>query len=161
MKQIDSWLSISAPGCKRIIADPQYLESLKRPNVNIKWDAIEAIVEDGIKLKTGVFIPLDVIIFGTGYALVCIHSHGSWFFFWQFIVLKASASLNVQGSSGNTLIEYFESKGGAQAYLGSCYPGFPNLFTLLGELLIFLELVGQFDDDWRFKDPMLQLDMRL
>ena len=82
-------------------------------------------------------------------------------FFWQFIVLKASASLNVQGSSGNTLIEYFESKGGAQAYLGSCYPGFPNLFTLLGELLIFLELVGQFDDDWRFKDPMLQLDMRL
>lgn len=66
-------LQLSAPGCKRIIVDPQYLESLKRPNVNLKWDAIEAIVEDGIKLKTGVFIPLDVIIFGTGYSLVCIH----------------------------------------------------------------------------------------
>jgi cation diffusion facilitator CzcD-associated flavoprotein CzcO len=64
---------LSAPGCKRIIADPQYLQSLKRPNVNLKWDAIEAVVEDGIKLKTGVFIPLDVIIFGTGFALVCIH----------------------------------------------------------------------------------------
>jgi len=54
-----------------------------------------------------------VIIFGTGYSL-------------------ESASLNVQGSSGNTIFEYYESKGGAQAYLGSCIPGFPNLFTLLG-----------------------------
>ena len=73
------WLQLSAPGCKRIIVDPQYLESLNRPNVSLKWDAIEAIVEDGIKLKTGVFIPLDVIIFGTGYSLVCIHmNHEPW-----------------------------------------------------------------------------------
>ena len=122
--------------------DPQYLDSLNRPNVSLKWDAIEAIVEDGIKLKTGVFIPLDVIIFATGYSLVCIHMNHEFLalnFCSSFI--KESPSLNVQGSSGNTLLEYFESKGGAQAYLGSCFPGFPNLFTLLGKLLI-LELVG-------------------
>ncbi|KAF8798180.1 FAD/NAD(P)-binding domain-containing protein [Phlegmacium glaucopus] len=105
-----------APGCKRIIVDPQYLDSLNRPNVRLQWDAIETIVEDGIKLKTGVVIPLDVIIFGTGYS----------------VFTKDPGSLNVQGSSGNTISEYFESKGGPQAYLGSCIPGFPNLFTLLG-----------------------------
>lgn len=131
------WL-LSAPGCKRIIVDPQYLDTLNRPNVSLKWDAIETIVEDGIKLKTGVVIPLDVIIFGTGYSIVChfiqmnhesLATHYSWF-------IKESASLNVQGSSGNTIGEYYESKGGPQAYLGSCIPGFPNLFTVLGKLLI-------------------------
>lgn len=30
--------------------------------------------------------------------------------------------------------EYFASQGGPTAYLGSCMPGFPNLFTLLGRL---------------------------
>lgn len=130
------WLQL-APGCKRIIADPQYLKSLNRPNVSLKWDAIEAIVEDGIKLKTGAFVPLDVIIFGTGYSLVCIHMNHEFLAIHCSSFTKASTSFNVQGSSGDTLLEYFESKGGAQAYLGSCYPGFPNLFTLLGKLFNF------------------------
>lgn len=59
-----------APGCKRIIVDPAYLKSLNQPNVNLKWDAIEGIMEDGIKLKTGEVVPLDIIIFGTGYSMV-------------------------------------------------------------------------------------------
>jgi cation diffusion facilitator CzcD-associated flavoprotein CzcO len=46
------------------------LESLNKPNVNLEWDAIETIVEDGIKLKTGEIVPLDVIIFATGYSVV-------------------------------------------------------------------------------------------
>jgi cation diffusion facilitator CzcD-associated flavoprotein CzcO len=110
---------------------------LHRPNVSLEWDAIEAIVKDGIKLKTGVFIPLDVIIFGTGYSLVCIHMNREFLAIHHSSFVKELASLNVQGSNGNTILEYFESKGGAQAYLGSCFPGFPNLFTLLGKLLIF------------------------
>lgn len=50
--------------------DPDYLESLNRPNVDISWDAIDSIEEDGIRLKTGEFMELDVIIFATGYSLV-------------------------------------------------------------------------------------------
>ena len=50
--------------------DAGYLDCLHRPNVHPKWDAIESIVTDGIKLKTGEVIPLDVIIFSTGYSLV-------------------------------------------------------------------------------------------
>lgn len=60
----------TAPGCKRIIVDPGYLSSLKRPNVNIRWDAIDRVVEGGIRLKTGEEVPLDIIIFGTGYSVV-------------------------------------------------------------------------------------------
>jgi 4-hydroxyacetophenone monooxygenase len=50
--------------------DPDYLESLNRSNVNITWDAIESIEANGIRLKAGEFIELDIIIFATGYSLV-------------------------------------------------------------------------------------------
>lgn len=43
-----------------------------------------------------------------------------------------STDLNVQGSKGQTLMEYYAAHGGPTAYLGSCMPGFPNLFMLLG-----------------------------
>jgi len=38
--------------------------------VSLNWDGIEEVVEEGIKLKTGEVIPLDIIIFGTGYTIV-------------------------------------------------------------------------------------------
>ena len=101
-------------------------------------------MEDGIKLKTGAVMPLDVIIFGTGYSLVrhliCMNYEFSTTHHSSFI--KEPSSLNVQGSGGNTIHEYFESKGGPQAYLGTCIPGFPNLFTLLGKSFILKEVVG-------------------
>lgn len=36
--------------------------------------------------------------------------------------------------------EYFASKGGATAYVGSCVPGFPNLYILLGRCRIQIQL---------------------
>jgi cation diffusion facilitator CzcD-associated flavoprotein CzcO len=57
-------------GCKRIVVDPGYLECLNWPNVKLNYDGIERIVEEGIKLKTGEVIPLDVIIFATGFSVV-------------------------------------------------------------------------------------------
>ena len=41
----------TAPGCKRIIVDPGYLESLHRPNVTLNFDTIERIVPRGVQLK--------------------------------------------------------------------------------------------------------------
>lgn len=55
-----------------MILDPGYLDCLHRPNVSVTFEPIKAIVEEGIKLKSGEVVPLDVIIFGTGYALVRI-----------------------------------------------------------------------------------------
>lgn len=40
--------------------------------------------------------------------------------------------MDIRGSKKLSLREYFASQGGAAAYLGSCMPGFPNFFTLLG-----------------------------
>ncbi len=59
-----------APGCKRIIVDPGYLDAIRQPNVTLNWDGIDKIVEEGIKTKTGEIIELDAIIFGTGYVIV-------------------------------------------------------------------------------------------
>ncbi|KAF9013992.1 hypothetical protein BDQ17DRAFT_434014 [Cyathus striatus] len=101
------------PGCKRIILDPGYLECLHQANVSLQWDGIADIVEEGLKMKTGEVVPLDVMIFGTGYSLV-------------------APDMRVTGSSGETIYDYFERQGGATAYLGMCMPGFPNLFTILG-----------------------------
>lgn len=42
-----------AMGCKRIVIDPHYLESLQRPNVDLEWDPIAEITESGITTKSG------------------------------------------------------------------------------------------------------------
>jgi cation diffusion facilitator CzcD-associated flavoprotein CzcO len=60
----------SAPGCKRLILDAGYLASLNQPNVSLRFDPLDEIVEEGVKLKSGEVVPVDVIIFGTGYNLV-------------------------------------------------------------------------------------------
>ena len=62
----------SAPGCKRIILDPGFLDSLNQPNVSLRFDPLDAIVEEGVKLESGEVVPVDVIIFGTGYNLVSL-----------------------------------------------------------------------------------------
>ncbi|KAG6918135.1 hypothetical protein DXG01_016324 [Tephrocybe rancida] len=90
----------SAPGCKRIIVDPGYLGALHRPNVSLSWEAIKDVVEEGVELKSGEVVPLDVIIFGTGYSL-------------------ESSELDVRGSKKTTLREYYASQGGPTAYLGT------------------------------------------
>lgn len=45
---------------------------------------------------------------------------------------EASELLNVKGSEGQMVGDYFKEQGGATAYLGSSMPGFPNLYLLLG-----------------------------
>ena len=62
-----------APGCKRIVLDNGYLRSLHRPNVNVAFERIDSITSEGIRLMNGSIVPLDVIIFGTGFDLVSAH----------------------------------------------------------------------------------------
>lgn len=116
-------MSFAAPGCKRIIVDPGYLDSLNRPNVHLNWDGIERIVDNGIKLRTGEVIPLDVIIFATGFSVVGSFSSS----FLNKVVTNAfnqiPEELHVRGSKGVTVMEYFEAQGGPTAYLGCSAPG--------------------------------------
>jgi len=50
--------------------DPGYLESLHRPNVTLTFDEIERFVPQGVQLKTGDIVALDVLVLGTGFSLV-------------------------------------------------------------------------------------------
>ena len=59
-----------APGCKRIIVDPGYLESLHRPNVTLSYDGIKDIVPQGVRLKSREIVQVDVLVLGTGFSLV-------------------------------------------------------------------------------------------
>lgn len=59
-----------APGCRRILIDYGYLKALHRPNVTLTWDAIDRVVPDGIIKKSGEMVPLDVIVFATGFDAV-------------------------------------------------------------------------------------------
>ena len=47
---------IVAPGCRRLIADSDYLSALHRPNLTQNWDKIEGIAEDGIVTSKGMFL---------------------------------------------------------------------------------------------------------
>ena len=101
------------PGCKRIIVDPGYLQALHRPNVSLEWNGIEEVLEDGVRLKSGEFVPLDIIIFGTGFEIL-------------------NRDMPIFGIGGKPLMEYFDDKDGPTAYLGTAYPDFPNFFTIIG-----------------------------
>ena len=45
-------------------------------------------------------------------------------------------SMCIVGKGGKSLVEYFESRGGPEAYLGTTFPGFPNYFSILGSCAI-------------------------
>ncbi|KAH8833073.1 hypothetical protein DL96DRAFT_705710 [Flagelloscypha sp. PMI_526] len=100
-------------GCKRVIFDSGYLDCLHQSNINICWDHIKEIVPEGILTKAGETHPLDVLIYGTGYA-------------------ADRYPLRVVGSSGLTIQEYYDTQKGPTAYLGLSIPNFPNFFMLSG-----------------------------
>jgi hypothetical protein len=76
----------SAPGCKRLMVDSNYLSALLRPNLTPNFDGISKITENGILTNKGKILtfidhlftkPLigehmtfDVIIFATGFSVV-------------------------------------------------------------------------------------------
>ena len=82
-------VSHAAVGCRRIVRDQGYLQSLNRPNVRLTFDHIARVEPDGVITETGIhlyFGPeaefnrsrswlgekvfLDVIIYGTGFITV-------------------------------------------------------------------------------------------
>ncbi|CAE6423696.1 unnamed protein product [Rhizoctonia solani] len=101
-------------GCKRVVFDPGYLEALSRPNVDLEWDPITRITPTGIQTKSGKEHELDVIAFATGFDI------------------SSSMTLDVTGTNGMRLQEYYDSEGGPTGFMGTTAPGFPNWVTLFG-----------------------------
>ncbi|KDQ34175.1 hypothetical protein PLEOSDRAFT_1110870 [Pleurotus ostreatus PC15] len=101
-------------GCKRILFNNfGYLESLHKPNVQLIYDGLTEIVEDGVLMGGGDKIPLDVIILATGF-------------------VADQYAINICGVNGQTVQEYYDQHGAPRAYIGTTLPGFPNFYMLAG-----------------------------
>ncbi|RIA35456.1 cation diffusion facilitator CzcD-associated flavoprotein CzcO [Hephaestia caeni] len=99
-------------GCKRTLLSDDYYPALMRRRVDLETRAIAAIAPDGVRLADGETVPLDVLIWATGFA-----SHG-------FV-----APIAITGPRGTLASAW---RRGAVAYRGTTVSGFPNLFLLYG-----------------------------
>ena len=100
-------------GCKRKIADPGYLESLHRDNVELIPEGIERMMENGIVSSSGRVDEYDMVVLATG-----------------FKVTEFLTPMKIVGADGNTLDQQWRESRGAQAYLGTFVHNFPNFAIL-------------------------------
>ncbi|KAJ3514913.1 hypothetical protein NLJ89_g2093 [Agrocybe chaxingu] len=113
-------------GCRRIIYGSTYFSVLRRPNVGISRSGIASVYSNGVITEDGKSLPFDVIICATG-----------------FVVDTFPYGLRGRET---TIQEFYASKGGPNAYLGTTIPGFPNFCTLGGytSVLFFEECQMQY-----------------
>ncbi|MBV5291479.1 MAG: alpha/beta hydrolase fold domain-containing protein [Curvibacter lanceolatus] len=100
-------------GCKRILLSSEYLATMARPNVKLHTTGIRRVHPDSIETLDGQRHPVDVIVYGTGFAAT------------QFL-----SPMRITGKAGLDLNEAWRD--GAAAYLGMTVAGFPNFFMLYG-----------------------------
>lgn len=100
-------------GAKRVLFNDDYYPTLNRPNVRLVTDGVERIEPDGVRTRGGEHVPVDVIVYATGF-------HAT-----EFL-----APMHITGAAGRELRD--EWRAGAHAYLGVTVSGFPNLFMLYG-----------------------------
>lgn len=101
------------PFCSRAVLSPDYLSSLKRPNVEVVPTKIEKITEKGLQTVDGKVFEVDAIIYGTG-----------------FDMKNYLENLQVFGLQKQSLKSFWGDE--PRGYKGLCVSGFPNLFVLLG-----------------------------
>lgn len=98
--------------------DTEYLSTLHKDNVELVHDdPVESITETGVRTKSGRDLYADGIVLATG-----------------FQVFRMLFPMEIIGQNGVSLNEHWDThhQGAAQAYFGTCVPGFPNFFTLMG-----------------------------
>jgi len=103
-------------GCRRVIPTNAYLPALSRENVDVDISGIECITPQGIKTKDGKEIPLDVIVYATGY--------------FAYSNMKKALTFQVYGLGGRSLNREWEKE--AVSYKGITVSGFPNYFKVNG-----------------------------
>lgn len=102
-------------GCKRILLSNTFYPTLSRPNVTLhdRTDGIRRIEPGGIHTTQGTYLPLDLIVWATG-----------------FDAVDGVVSYPVIGRDGRSLRETWSPY--PRAYLGTTMPGFPNFFIVTG-----------------------------
>jgi cation diffusion facilitator CzcD-associated flavoprotein CzcO len=100
-------------GCKRIMLTDEWYPTLTKPNVELVTEPISEVTAGGLRLRSGVERPADVLVLATGF-----QTHG-------FV-----APMEIVGAGGHTLAEEWARV--PHAYLGMSVTGFPNMFLLYG-----------------------------
>ena len=100
-------------GCKRILPSNRWYTALAEPGVELVTAGINEVRARSLVDTNGVERDIDAIIFGTG-----------------FHVADMPVAHRVRGRGGKLISDTWH--GSPRAYLGTSFPGFPNLFLLLG-----------------------------
>ncbi len=103
-------------GCRRVIPTNTYLPALARDNVDVDISGIECITSQGIKTRNGKEIPLDIIVYATGY--------------YAYSDMKRALTFRVYGLGGRNLNREWEED--LVTYKGITVSGYPNYFKVNG-----------------------------
>ncbi|MDO8862062.1 NAD(P)/FAD-dependent oxidoreductase [Haliea sp. E1-2-M8] len=103
-------------GCRRVIPTNTYLPALSLDNVDVVIGGIESITPQGIRTNDGSDIPLDVIVYATGY--------------YAYSNMKKALTFQVQGLGGRNLNNEWVNE--AVSYKGLTFSGYPNYFKVNG-----------------------------
>jgi cation diffusion facilitator CzcD-associated flavoprotein CzcO len=103
-------------GCRRVIPTQAYLPALSLANVDVDISGIERITPRGIVSKDGKEVPLDVIVYATGY--------------FAYSDMTKALTFQVHGLAGRNLNREWESE--AVSYKGIAVAGYPNYFKVNG-----------------------------
>jgi len=104
-------------GCRRVIPSNNYLPALAKENVDVDISGIECITPTGIRTRDGKDIPLDIIVYATGY--------------YAYSNMKKALTFQVFGLNGRNLNSEWESKA-ISSYKGITISGYPNYFKVNG-----------------------------
>jgi len=102
------------PYGKRMLRDNGWFRMLRRENVQLITDPIDAIEPDAVRTRSGQRTPADVLVLATG-----------------FQADRLTWPMKITGRSGVTLRDRWGDDD-PRAYLGITVPGFPNFFLMYG-----------------------------
>jgi cation diffusion facilitator CzcD-associated flavoprotein CzcO len=103
-------------GCRRVIPTNTYLPALSRENVDVDISGIDRITPTGIRTKDGKDIPLDIIVYATG--------------FYAYSDMEKALTFQVYGRDGRSLNREWETE--IASYKGITVSGYPNYFKVNG-----------------------------
>jgi cation diffusion facilitator CzcD-associated flavoprotein CzcO len=103
-------------GCRRVIPTNTYLPALARENVDVDISGIERITPTGIRTRDGKDIPLDIIVYATG--------------FHAYTDMQKALTFEVRGRGGRNLSAEWETE--IASYKGITFSGYPNYFKVNG-----------------------------
>ncbi len=100
-------------GCKRVLISDDYYPALAQDNVDVITQGVVEVRENSVVAADGTEMPVDAIIFGTGFHATDPLPRGMVF-----------------GQGGVDIMDAW--KDGIEAYKGCTVSGFPNLFIVPG-----------------------------